>query len=72
MSQHNDLKISQRIEFNSTPTRLYEAMVNADQFSKVTNSHVEMNNDPGGALSLFDGMITGQNGSMAILVLKIF
>lgn len=36
MADHNDQKISQTVEFNTSTTHLYNTMVNADPFSKVT------------------------------------
>jgi activator of HSP90 ATPase len=54
--------IHQEIIFKATPKQVYDALIDADQFSTVTGgAPTEINAEAGGAFSLFGGMITGRN-----------
>jgi activator of HSP90 ATPase len=53
--------IQQEVVFNSSPARVYDALLDAKQFSEFTGAKAEISRDPGGAISCFGGMITGRN-----------
>ena len=52
--------IHQEISFNINAQCVYEALTNAKQFGELTDAPAEINPEPGGKFSCFDGMITGQ------------
>jgi activator of HSP90 ATPase len=54
--------IHQEIIFKANPKQVYDALIDAHQFSTVTGgAPTEINAEAGGAFSLFGGMITGRN-----------
>lgn len=58
MSTH----IHQEVEFKTSPGRIYDALIDAKQFSKATGgAPTEISPDVGGAFSCFGGMIVGRN-----------
>ena len=53
--------IHQEREFDAPPQRVYQALVDGDEFSAVTGgAAAEMADEPGAAFSAFGGMITGR------------
>jgi activator of HSP90 ATPase len=55
------ITIHQEIDFNASPQRIYEALLDAKQFTAFSGRAAEINRDVGGAFSLFDGHINGRN-----------
>ena len=54
--------IHQVVTFQASAARVYDALVTPEQFAKVTGGQVtQISHDPGGAFSLFGGMITGRH-----------
>ena len=53
--------IHQEIDFNASPQRVYEALLDAKQFTAFSGMPAQINRDVGGAFSLFDGHIVGRN-----------
>jgi activator of HSP90 ATPase len=54
--------IHREVDFKASPQRLYEALLDAKQFSAFSGGAVaEMEREAGGAFSCFGGMITGRN-----------
>lgn len=54
--------IHQEVVFEVPPKRVYEALLDAAQFSKVTGgAPTDISRDVGGAFSCFGGMIEGRN-----------
>jgi activator of HSP90 ATPase len=54
--------ITQEIVFKASPTRIYDVLLDAKQFSAFTGGKpAEISRDSGGAISCFGGMITGRN-----------
>ncbi len=53
--------IHQEIVFNTGPKRVFDALLDAQQFGKFTNAPAEIDRSAGGAFSCFGGMITGRN-----------
>jgi activator of HSP90 ATPase len=54
--------IHQEILFKATPSQVYDALIDSNQFSQVTGgAPTEISNEAGGAFSLFGGMISGRN-----------
>lgn len=54
--------IHQEIIFKTSPKQVYDALMDANQFSTVTGgAPTEISAEAGGAFSLFGGMITGRN-----------
>ena len=55
-------EIHQEVVFAASPNRLYEALTDAEQFSKVTGgAPTEITREAGGSFSCFGGMIFGKN-----------
>lgn len=62
--------IHQEVVFKAARARVYQALTDAKQFSKVTNfimpgAAATISPEVGGAFSLFDGVITGRHIEMA-------
>jgi activator of HSP90 ATPase len=55
------ITIHQDIDFNTSPEHLYEALLEAKQFTEFSGRPAEINREVGGALSLFKGHIIGRN-----------
>jgi uncharacterized protein YndB with AHSA1/START domain len=56
MSRH----IHQEIQFDAPPARVYAALTDADQFSRLTGgAPAQMGDEPGSAFSCFGGAIVG-------------
>ena len=53
--------IHQEIDFKTTPARIYEALLDAKQFSAATKDTAEIEPRPGAAFKLFGGRIEGRN-----------
>jgi activator of HSP90 ATPase len=53
--------IHQEIDYNTTPARLYEALLDPKQFAAFTKAAAEIDPQPGGAFKLFGGAIEGRN-----------
>jgi activator of HSP90 ATPase len=58
--------INQEIIFKATPKQVYNALIDANQFSQVTGgAPTEISPEAGGSFSLFGGMIQGRNIELA-------
>ena len=55
------ITIHQEVDFAASPQRLYEALLDAKQFSAFSTMPAEINREVGGAFSLFGGHIIGRN-----------
>ena len=53
--------IHHEIDYKTTPARIYQALLDAKQFSALTNQPAEIDPRPGGAFKLFGGAIEGRN-----------
>jgi activator of HSP90 ATPase len=54
--------IVQDIEFKANPERVYEALLDAKQFSAFSGGHAaQIQREEGGAFSCFGGMVVGRN-----------
>jgi activator of HSP90 ATPase len=53
--------IHQEVDFKAAPQRIYEALLDAKQFSAFTKDTAEIQPQPGGAFKLFGGVIQGRN-----------
>src|SRR5260221_4912741 len=53
--------IQQEVVFKASATRVYEALLDAKQFSEFSNAPAEISRDLGGAFSCFGGIISGRN-----------
>ena len=60
-SQKPRTSIHQEVDFKTTPARIYEALLDAKQFSAFTQDTAEIQPQPGGAFKLFGGRIEGRN-----------
>ena len=54
------MTISQSISIQASAAKVYQALISAEQFSKVTGAPAEMSSDEGGEFSCFGGQITGR------------
>ena len=52
--------IHQLVTFSASPARVYDALVVPEQFAKATGQAAQINGEPGGAFSLFGGLIVGR------------
>jgi activator of HSP90 ATPase len=55
------ITIHQEIDINASPQRLYEALLDAKQFTEFSGRAAEINREVGGAFTLFKGHIIGRN-----------
>ena len=55
------ITIHQEVDFNVSPERVYEALLDAKQFTEFSGRPAEINREVGGAFSLFKGHIIGRN-----------
>jgi activator of HSP90 ATPase len=53
--------IHQEVNFNASPQRVYEALLDAKQFGAFSGRPAEINREAGGAFSIFGGHIIGRN-----------
>jgi activator of HSP90 ATPase len=54
--------IHQEVSFAASPNRVYEALTQSEQFSKLTGgAPTEISQEAGGTFSCFGGMIAGRN-----------
>jgi activator of HSP90 ATPase len=53
--------IHKEIDLKTSPQRVYEALLDAKQFSTFSGSAAEIQREEGGAFSCFGGFITGRN-----------
>jgi activator of HSP90 ATPase len=53
--------IRQEIDFKVSPPRVYEALLDAKQFSAFTGAPADIQREAGGAFSCFGGFIVGRN-----------
>ena len=53
--------LHQEVDFSVTPQRIYNALLNQNQFAALTGLAAEVDAKPGGAFSTFGGIITGRN-----------
>ena len=61
-----NFRIHQEIEFDASPSRIYSALTNASEFSKMSGgAPAEIDANVGGAFSYFGGMVSGINVEMA-------
>lgn len=51
----------QEVRLGATPHRVYEMLVNSANFAAFTHMPARIDARPGGAISLFDGLIVGHN-----------
>src|SRR5258706_1632124 len=54
-------RIDQEVDFQLAPARIYDALLDAKQFSAFTGRSAEIQAQPGGSLKLFGGLIEGRN-----------
>jgi activator of HSP90 ATPase len=64
-TQKHGTTIHQEVDFNTTPARIYEVLLDAKQFSAFTKDTAEIQPQPGGAFKLFGGVIEGRNIELA-------
>jgi activator of HSP90 ATPase len=57
--------IHQEVDYNVPPQRIYEALLDAKQFTAFTEEPAEINREVGGAFSTFSGQIVGRNIELA-------
>ena len=55
------ITIHQEIDFAASPQQLYDALLDAKQFTEFSGRPAEINREVGGAFSLFKGHLVGRN-----------
>ena len=55
------ITIHQEIDLNASPQKIYDALLDAKQFTDFSGRTAEINRDVGGVFSLFQGHIVGRN-----------
>ena len=58
------MTISQSISIKASPAKVYQALISAEQFSKVTGAPADISSDEGGEFSCFGGQITGRQNEL--------
>ncbi len=53
--------LHQEVELKASPQKIYEILLDSKQFAAFTGMPAEISRDPGGAFSMFGGMIMGRN-----------
>lgn len=53
--------LHQEVEFQATTQRIYEALLDARQFSAFTGMPAQISREAGGAFSTFGGLVAGRN-----------
>jgi activator of HSP90 ATPase len=53
--------LHQEVDLKASPQKIYEILLDSKQFAAFTGMPAEINRDPGGAFSMFGGMIVGRN-----------
>ena len=53
--------IHQEVPFKASPQRIYEALLDSEQFTSFTGRPAEIDPNEGGAFALFGGMIAGRS-----------
>jgi activator of HSP90 ATPase len=56
-----DTSIHQEVDFEASPERIYEALLDAEQFSAFTGATAQIQREAGGAFKLFGGRVVGRN-----------
>lgn len=60
-SGDQSIALHQEVDFKASPQQIYEALLDAKQFSAFSGAPAEMNREVGGGFSLFGGHIIGRN-----------
>jgi activator of HSP90 ATPase len=60
-AQKHGTTIHQEVDFKAPPSRIYEILLDAKQFSACTKDSAEIQPQAGGAFKLFGGRIEGRN-----------
>ena len=58
---HSRTFLRQEVDFKAPPRRIYEALLDAKQFSALTGMPAEIDPKVGGAFTIFGGLIAGRN-----------
>jgi activator of HSP90 ATPase len=53
--------LHQEIDLKASPQKIYEILLDSKQFAAFTGMPAEISREPGGAFSMFGGMIVGRN-----------
>jgi activator of HSP90 ATPase len=53
--------LHQEIDLKASPQKIYEILLDSKQFAAFTDMPAEISREPGGAFSMFGGMIVGRN-----------
>jgi activator of HSP90 ATPase len=53
--------LHQEIDLEASPQKIYDILLDSKQFAAFTGMTAEISRDPGGAFSMFGGMIVGRN-----------
>jgi activator of HSP90 ATPase len=64
-TQRHGTAIHQEVDFQTTPARIYEVLLDAKQFSAFTKATAEVEPRVGEAFKLFGGQIEGRNIELA-------
>ena len=61
MNEAKPMRIHHETDFDATPKRLYEALLDEKQFAACTGLPAQIDRQAGGAFSMFGGRIVGRN-----------
>jgi activator of HSP90 ATPase len=53
--------LHQEVDMKASPQKIYEILLDSKEFAAFTGMPAEISRDPGGAFSMFGGMIVGRN-----------
>ena len=60
-AQLKSITIHQEVDFQASPQRVYDALLDTKQFSAFSGMQAEINREVGGAFTIFSGHIIGRN-----------
>lgn len=55
------MSIHQEVQFDASPDRVYDALMDGDKHGSFTGAPAEISRDEGGRFACFDGQIVGHN-----------
>ena len=65
IAPESSIAIHQEVDLKASPQRIYEALLDAKQFTTLTGMTAKISREVGGTFSVFDGHIIGRNIELA-------
>jgi activator of HSP90 ATPase len=58
--------LQQEVDLKASPQKIYEILLDSKQFATFTGMPAEISREPGGAFSMFGGLIVGRNVELVV------